>query len=89
MNINNESQNLKKLMKKIFASRNVNFACQGLISSKNDAILVRNVLLIFIHHMIPIYEVIIKLTQVTIYIQLHRIRHGTAVSKITVSTVRQ
>ena len=89
MNINNESQNLKKLMKKIFASRNVNFACQGLISSKNDAILVRNVFLIFIHHMIPIYEVIIKLTQVTIYIQLHRIRHGTAVSKITVSTVRQ
>ena len=55
-------------MKKIFASRNVNFACQGLISSKNDAILVRNVFLIFIHHMIPIYEVIIKLTQVTIYI---------------------
>ena len=55
-------------MKEIFASRNVNFACQGLISSKNDAILVRHVLLIFIHHMIPIYEVIIKLTQVTIYI---------------------
>ena len=42
MNINNESQNLKKLMKETFASRSVNFACQGLISSKNDAIIVRN-----------------------------------------------
>ena len=67
MNINNGSQNLKKFMKETFATRSVNFACQGLISSRSDADMVSKVLLIFIHYTIPIYEVIIKLTQVTIY----------------------
>ena len=66
MNINNKSQNLKKLMKETFASRSVNFACQSSISSENNVNMVRNVLLIFIHHKFPIYEVIIKLTQVNI-----------------------
>ena len=37
MNINNISQNLKKLMKETFASRSVNFASQGLILSKTEA----------------------------------------------------
>ena len=47
MNINNVSQNLKKLMKETFASRSVNFASQGLILSKKEADVVRNVFLIF------------------------------------------
>ena len=65
MNTKNKSQNLKKFMKETFASRSVNFACQGLISSKSDADMLSKVLLIFIHYTIPIYEVIIKLTQVS------------------------
>ena len=57
MNINNLSQNLKKLMKETFASRSVNFASQGLILSKNEADVVRNVFLIFIHHNLCVNEV--------------------------------
>ena len=57
MNINNISQNLKKLMKETFASRSVNFASQGLILGKDEAEMVRNVFLIFIHHNLCINEV--------------------------------
>ena len=57
MNTRNKSQNLKKLMKETFASRSVTFASQGLILSKNEADVVRNVFLIFIHHNLCINEV--------------------------------
>ena len=54
-------------MKETFASRSVTFASQGLILSKKEADVVRNVFLIFIHDKLSINEVRIKVTQANIH----------------------
>ena len=68
MNINNESQNLKKLRKETFPSRSVNFANQGPIFRLFSHKVVRNCYLIFILHTMFFYEDILELTQANEYL---------------------
>ena len=63
MNINNKSQNLKKLRKETFPSRSVNFANQDPIFCLFSHKVVRNCYLIFILHTMFFYRDILELTQ--------------------------
>ena len=67
MNINNESQNLKKLRKETFPSRSVNFANQGPIFRLFSHKVVRNCYLVFILHTKFLYGDILELTQASSY----------------------
>ena len=70
MNINNESQNLKKLRKETFPSRSVNFANQGPIFRLFSHKVVRNCYLIFILHTMFFYRDILELTQASMYVPI-------------------